>query len=300
MSTNPNVDLKAFLAFQPPDLEVSYNRRDLILYALGINASDLIYTNEDVEGFGPFPTYPVVLGFKATSSDVVPFGSTLPPYPGLSFDPGMILHGEQSLEVLKYPLPSEGKFRIQSKVLGLWDKGKGAVIPTESYLVNEKGEKFVKMFSSTFIRGLGGFGGDKGPTTVTISPPNRKPDFVHEEKTCETQALLYRLSGDYNPLHANPNFAQMVGFTKPILHGLCSFGIAANSIIKTACGNDPSKFKSISVRFMSPVYPGETLVTEMWKDSGNRIIFQTSVKERNVKVMGNCVAELNENPTPKL
>jgi len=297
--TNPNVDLNTFLAFRPPDLDVSYNRRDLILYALGINATDLIYTNEDVDGFGAFPTYPVVLSFKSTSSDIVPFGSTLPRYPGLSFDPGMILHGEQSLEVLKHPLPTEGHFKVQTKILGLWDKGKGAVIPTESVLVDEKGQKLVKMCSSTFIRGLGGFGGDKGPTVNIPSPPNRTPDFVHEEKTSETQALLYRLSGDYNQLHANPMFAQMFGFQKPILHGLCSFGIATNSIIKSVCGNDPTKFKSISVRFMSPVYPGETLITEMWKN-GNKVIFQTSVKERNVKVMGNCVAELFENPVSKL
>jgi len=289
-----SVDAKKFLSYVPPDRAVTFNRRDLILYALGVNATDLRFTNEADDNFGAFPTFYVVLPFRGTSFDVVPFGVDMADrFPGIEFDPSMILHGEQTLEILRHPLPTEGNFVAKSRSLGLYDKGKGVVIPSETTLCTQDGKPFVKMVSSTFIRGIGGYGGDKGPNPVTYNPPNRPPDAVEEEKTVDIQAQLYRLSGDYNQLHINPVLAQMVGFSKPILHGLCSFGIAARSIIKALCNNDPTKFKSISVRFVSPVYPGETLVTEMWRE-GSKVLFQTSVKERKVKVLGNCYAELFE------
>jgi len=135
---------------------------------------------------------------------------------------------------------------------------------------------------------------------VVNVPPNRPPDVVDEQKTLDTQALLYRLSGDYNQLHANTMIAQMVGFEKPILHGLCTFGFAANAAIKHFCNNEPKRFKSIQVRFSSPVYPGETLVTEMWRQSPTTVIFQTKVKERDKKVITNAAVELYESGASKL
>jgi len=160
-------------------------------------------------------------------------------------------------------------------------------------MIDEKGELAVRSVSSTFIRGIGGFGGPRGPPgEETIKIPTREPDFVESEKTSDHQAWIYRLSADYNPLHIDPTVAEMAGFKQPILHGLCSFGFAGRAILKHACGNDTKRFKSIRVRFASPVFPGETLVTEMWKDSPNRILFQVKVKERNVVVINNAVAEV--------
>lgn len=288
---NPNVEPEKTIGYEYPPLPVSYNRRDAILYSLGIGANDLKYTFEGDEEFSLFPTYPVVLTFKGTKHDIVPFGENMG-IPGLSFDPSMILHGEQYLEVLRHPLPVDGQFVNKAKITGLYDKGKGALVVTETNMCNESGQPLVKMISGTFIRGLGGFGGDKGPSGPVNVPPQRPPDAVLEDTTLPQQALIYRLSGDYNPLHANPMFAQMVGFERPILHGLCTFGFAAKAVIKQFANNDPTKFKSISVRFSSPVLPGETLVTQMWREGRNKIIFQTLVKERNKVVISNAAVEL--------
>jgi len=152
--------------------------------------------------------------------------------------------------------------------------------------------------SSIFIRGLGGFGGPRGPTSTSIQLPTRAPDAIQLEKTSDHQAWIYRLSADYNPLHIDPAVAEMVGFKKPILHGLCTFGFSTRAILKCFCNNDPANFKSIRVRFISPVYPGETLVTEMWKE-GKQILFQTKVQERNVIVIGNASAEIIETNSKK-
>lgn len=162
----------------------------------------------------------------------------------------------------------------------------------ESLLVDAKGTQYAKLISGVFIRGLGGFGGEKQPAEPTYSPPSRAPDAVGEFKTSPHQALLYRLSGDYNPLHADPKVAKMVGFPGPILHGLATFGIAASTILQTLFNNDPAQFKAVRVRFASPVFPGETLVTEMWKE-GKDVIFQSKVKERNIVVLSNAVFESN-------
>lgn len=292
---------------------VAYNRRDLMLYALGVGADELKFTYELDPEFSALPFYPVVLSLKGASSDVVPFGvpkknkseeagsgavgGGIPGIP--KYDPNMILHGEQSIELLR-PLPLEGKFTLNGKLIGVWDKGKGALLENEHSLVDEKGNVIAKLLSGTFVRGLGGFGGEKQPKQPSYDPPNRPADKVEEYKTSPQQAMLYRLSGDYNPLHADPNVATKVGFPKPILHGLCTFGISSRAILKSFANNDTSRFQSIKLRFSSPVFPGETIVTEMWKE-GDLVIFQAKVKERNVVVLsGGCARILPAKPISKL
>eukprot|EP01121_Diplochlamys_sp_Union-15-3_P002305 TRINITY_DN1200_c0_g1_i1.p1 TRINITY_DN1200_c0_g1~~TRINITY_DN1200_c0_g1_i1.p1 ORF type:complete len:312 (-),score=47.97 TRINITY_DN1200_c0_g1_i1:35-970(-) len=285
-------DPKQVLAFRPPPSPVSYNKRDLILYALGIGATDMKFVYEGDPEFSALPTFSTVLSFKGDSSDVVPFGSNFEMIPGIDINPAMILHGEQETEILKHPIPLEGQFLNKTIPIGLFDKGSGAVLVQETITVDKNtGEPIFRNVGSTFIRGAGGFGGDRGPSAISLNtPPKRNPDKVHEDKTIESQALIYRLSGDYNPLHAYPAFAQSVGFQRPILHGLCSYGFAARAIIKHWCDNDVQRFKSIRVRFASPVYPGETLVTKMWQESETKIIFEVSVKERNQVVIANAAA----------
>src|SRR5262249_10576441 len=147
------------------------------------------------------------------------------------------------------------------------------------------------------VRGAGGWGGDRGPSAEINVPPDRAPDARIEEKTSEAQALLYRLSGDINPLHADPGFAKAFGFDRPILHGLCTFGFAVRHVLKEFSNADPRFFKSVKVRFSESVFPGETIVTEMWKEpaasgGGSRIVFRCTVKERDKVVISNAALEL--------
>jgi acyl dehydratase/putative sterol carrier protein len=281
---------------ETPPSPVAYNKRDLILYALGVGATDLRYTYEGDSDFQAIPTYSTCFPFKGDSYDIVPFGGgSMASFPGAKFNPAMILHGEQETEVLSHPIPLEGNFVSKSKVIGVYDKGqgKGAVIVRETLTIDAAtNKKIFRNVTTIFVRGLGGFGGDRGPAQQNIEPPKRAPDAVQEDKTTANQALLYRLSGDYNPLHADPMLAQMVGFKQPILHGLCSYGYSCRAVLNKFCDNETKNFKLIKARFASPVFPGETLVTEMWKE-GNRVIFVTKVKERNLVVINNACVELN-------
>ncbi len=166
-----------------------------------------------------------------------------------------MLHAEQYTEV-KRPLPSHAKLTHKTKIKDIFDKGKNALVVTATTSLDENGEELIYNELTTFVRGAGGWGGERGPSADVNVPPDRAPDAVISEKTTENQALLYRLSGDWNPLHADPTFAANFGFKKPILHGLCTFGFAARHVIKAFCEGDPSRFKSIKVRFAETVFPG--------------------------------------------
>jgi acyl dehydratase len=220
----------------------------------------------------------------------------------------MLLHGEQYLEVKKYPIPIAGTLVTEARVVDILDKGKAAsVILGTTTKDKNTGEVIFENQATVFIRGSGGFGGhskgaDRGAATAANNPPARTPDFVVEEKTSEDQAALYRLSGDRNPLHIDPEFSyvsgktalmnrKVGGFPTPILHGLCFFGISGKHIYQKF-----GPFKNIKVRFAGTVLPGETLVTEMWKE-GNKVIFQTKVKERNAIVITSAAAELGSPST---
>lgn len=191
----------------------------------------------------------------------------------------MLLHGEQYLEIAQYPIPTSATLVSYPQLLEVVDKGSAAVLKSGTTTINkETGKKVFYNETTVFIRGSGGFGGqkkleDRGASTAANEPPKRAPDVVVEEKTTEEQAVLYRLSGDYNPLHVDPAFSRMGGFKVPILHGLCFFGIAAKAVYQKF-----GAFKNIKVRFAGTVLPGQTLVTEMWKE-GNKVLFQTKVKE---------------------
>lgn len=272
----------------------AYDERDLALYALGVgsaanplDATELPYVYELGDGFQALPTYGVMPALNAYLN-LAKDGKSLQ---GLNYGLDRVLHGEQYTELLR-PLPPQAKLTHTFRFKTAFDKAPHAVVVMAVDTVDETGEKLAYNEISTFVRGAGGWGGDRGPSGDVNVPPAREPDAVIEEKTADNQTLLYRLSGDWNPLHADPAFAKAFGFEKPILHGLCTFGYVGRHVIKAFCGNDGRRFKSIKVRFADSVFPGETLITRMWKESDTRIIVETSVKERNSVVIRNAAVEL--------
>ncbi|KAK7202626.1 hypothetical protein BZA70DRAFT_285589 [Myxozyma melibiosi] len=281
------------------DYESSYDTRDLILYNIGIGAkaSELQYVFEGDENFTVIPSYGVVPYLAAQQA--VDMGSLVP-----NFNPMMLLHGEQYLEIKSWPLNTEGgKLVSKPKLLEIVDKGKAAVvvIGTETFDV-ATGKPIFYNQSSIFLRGSGGFGGpkkgkDRGASTAANTPPKRAPDFVTTFKTSEDQAAIYRLSGDYNPLHIDPEYAKVGKWPRPILHGLCSFGVSAKKLYEKY-----GMFKNIKVRFAGHVFPGETLKIEMWKvDGGKKVIFQTKVVERgDALAISSAAVELVDEGKAKL
>ncbi|GAA99960.1 uncharacterized protein L969DRAFT_610007 [Mixia osmundae IAM 14324] len=268
-------------------VEYSYDERDVILYNLGIGATEqqLKYTFENDDEFQVLPTFGVIPQFHASGSVGLDW---LP-----NFSPMMLLHGEQYLAI-KGPIPTSGTLVSRAKLLEVLDKGKAAAVTSIVETVNkDSGEVVFENQSTVFIRGSGGFGGkktgkDRGEASAVNKPPSRKPDCVVEEQTLERQAAIYRLSGDWNPLHIDPSFAAVGGFKAPILHGLASFGISGKHVFEKY-----GAFKSIKVRFAGVVYPGQTLVTEMWKE-GNKVIFQSKVKETGEPSISNAAVILQD------
>jgi 3-hydroxyacyl-CoA dehydrogenase/3a,7a,12a-trihydroxy-5b-cholest-24-enoyl-CoA hydratase len=289
---NDFIDVDLALGYEFPPQTSSYDEKDLSLYALGVGAGgsgagELQYVYENDAKFCALPTFGVVPALKLVF-EMAKKGETAP---GMNYGFDRILHGEQYTEV-KRPLPPHAKLTHKAKVKNIFDKGKGAVVVTAITSYDEDGNELVYNELSTYVRGAGGWGGDRGPSTEINVAPDRKPDAVVTEKISEGQALLYRLSGDINPLHVDPAFAKAFGFDRPILHGLCTFGFAARHVIKEMAKNDPRYFKSIKVRFSDSVFPGETLQTEMWKEADGRILFRCKVKERDRTVISNAAIEL--------
>jgi 3-hydroxyacyl-CoA dehydrogenase/3a,7a,12a-trihydroxy-5b-cholest-24-enoyl-CoA hydratase len=279
-------------------LEWCYDARDVALYALGVGAADdpldereLSYVNElRGEHFYALPTFaamPAMNAMLALAKD----GKQ--PIEGFNFGFDRTLHGEQYTEI-KRPLPTQGRLKNTFRFKAAYDKAPHAVVVMAVTTRDEAGAEVAYNEITTFVRGAGGWGGDRGPSGASNRPPQREPDRVIEEKTAANQALLYRLSGDWNPLHVDPAVAKAFGFEKPILHGLCTYGHVGRHVIKVFCNNDPRRLKSIKVRFAESVFPGETLVTKMWKESNSRIVFETRVKERDQIVIENAAVELYE------
>ncbi|MFZ5439815.1 MAG: SDR family NAD(P)-dependent oxidoreductase [Myxococcota bacterium] len=301
---NEFIDVDQALGYELPPLETKYDERDLALYALGVGAGKnptdakdlhLVYERNG-DGFWPLPTYGVIPALNAIFK-MASEGTTAP---GLNYGLDRILHGEQYLEVTR-PLPPAARLKHKARISEIFDKGKHAVVVThlDSYDA-DTGELLVKNDVAMVVRGAGGWGGDRGPSNDVNVAPERAPDAVITEKTDASQALLYRLSGDWNPLHVDPEFATMFGFEKPILHGLCTFGYVGRAAINAFAKGDPRTFKSIKVRFAESVFPGETLKIELWKESDLRVLVRASVVERNKVVISNAAVEFYpEIPKPK-
>ncbi len=292
---NEFIDLDAAFA-ATATVTSQYDERDLALYALGVgagadplDASDLPFVYEGDDRFTPLPSYAVMPPSSAVVARMKDGGNVLL---GLNYGFDRVLHGEQYTEI-RGPLPRSGKLTHTFRLKAAYDKKPHAVTVLAITSCDEQGNEVAYNEFTTFVRGAGGWGGERGPSGDINQPPARAPDAVIEEKTRSDQALLYRLSGDWNPLHADPSFAKAFGYDKPILHGLCTYGYVSRHVLKAMAGNDPRLFKSIKVRFAETVFPGETLVTKMWKEDGGRVIFETSVKERGKLVIRNAAAEIH-------
>jgi len=250
----------------------TWDSKDALLYALGVGAGteELAFTTENTKDTPQqvLPTFAVIVGMGGIPFDKIG-----------SFNPAMLVHGEQRIELLK-PLPVDGEVEITGRVANIWDKGKGAVVEMECESVDEDGNVLMKTMMSAFIRGEGGFGGERGPS-ASFEVPDRAPDHEVTYETREDQALIYRLSGDRNPLHSDPSFAKMGGFDRPILHGLCTYGFTGRALLHTLCGGDPAKFKAMYGRFSKPVMPGDSLTVAMWAD-GTECLFQTKNQNGDV------------------
>jgi acyl dehydratase len=255
-------------------VRTAWKSKDALLYALGVGAGvdDLQFTTENTKDTPQqvLPTFAVIVGGGGIPFDKIG-----------SFNPAMLVHGEQRIELFG-PLPVEGDIQTTGRVANIWDKGKGAVIEMECESVDKAGKLVMKTMMSVFIRGEGGFGGERGPS-ASFALPDRKPDHEVTYETREDQALTYRLSGDRNPLHSDPSFAALGGFDRPILHGLCSYGFTGRALLHTLCGSDPAKFKSMYGRFSKPVLPGDSLTISMWVD-GNECLFQTKNQNGDVVI----------------
>lgn len=289
LAGNEFIDEGRARGYEFPPQAGSYDERDLTLYALGVGAGqgDLSFVYEGSRDFRALPTFGVIPALKVIF-EMAAHGTTAP---GLNYSFDRILHGEQ-YTALKRPLPTRCKLTHRAKIKDIFDKGRSAVVITSITTYDESDEELVYNEITTFVRGAGGWGGSRGPATVPNVAPERAPDAVVTEATSENQALLYRLSGDTNPLHVDPEFAKTFGFRRPILHGLCTFGFAARHIIKEMLHNNTRDFKSIRARFSDTVFPGETLVTEIWKETDTKIAFRCKTKERDKIVISNGEIEL--------
>ena len=284
------IDYHKLKNWKIPVIETEYTFKDTILYALGVGVGadpgDTAQLPFVYEGqLKALPTMPLALGYPGWLQD---------PATGVNFQ--QTLHGEQSIEI-HAPLPAAGTVVGKMWVEEILDKGprKGAVVYSRCSLADKASGKLLCTLSSTmFCRADGGFGGPSGPSRQPHRLPDGPADTVCDLPTMPQSALLYRLSGDFNALHADPAVAMRSGFSRPILHGLCTFGVAAHALLKTLCGYEPAHVLRIDARFSAPVYPGETIRTEVWRDAPGRAGFRCRVVERDVIVLNNGLFEYRE------
>ena len=280
------IDVQQALGAELAEGTASWGPDDIILYHLGVGAGvpatdpgELQYCYEGnlkvLPSFGVVPVFDTLMGLMTV--------------PGVQINPMMILHGEQDLEIHR-AIPTSATVTSTAKVTDIFDRIKGALIVIEAVTSDADGPLFTNRFS-TFVRGEGEFGGERGPRPGNL-PPEREPDAVVESTTLPQQALLYRLSGDKNPLHADPQFAAMGGFDTPILHGLCTFGVVCKAAVDNMLDGDVSKVSRYQARFAGVVFPGETIVTSMWKE-GDQVLLRAETKERGLPVLTNAALTIN-------
>jgi acyl dehydratase len=279
------MNLAKLLQFRIPSVEAKLTARDAMLYALGIGVGDRPEDPRDLqfvyEGSRPLKVVP-------SQANVICHPGGWVMAPELEVDWVRLLHGEQGFEMHK-PLQADTAYASSNQVLGVLDKGtgKGALLFLQKQLREVGSGDLVSTIASTYVlRGDGGCGSTLSEAPVPHAIPERAPDTSVELATLARAALIYRLSGDYNPIHADPVIARKAGFEKPILHGLCSLGVATRAVMRACCDDDPARLRSLKLRFSAPVYPGETLLTEIWRD-GEEVSFRTRVAERDVVVLNN-------------
>jgi acyl dehydratase len=270
------IDPSVAVGAELPVQEFSWTSSDVLLYHLALGAGaaptdprELRYTTE--KDLQVLPTFAVV------AQSVHVFEPPRVEYPGISIDLAKVLHGAQRVDVHR-PLPTSGNARAASRVKGVYDKGSAAVIETETSVTDLDGTPLWTNTSNIFARGEGGFGGDRGPSGPS-APPQREPDAVIVTPTLPQQALWYRLLGDRNPLHSDPEFAAAAGFPAPILHGLCTYGIVGKAVVDELLAGDATRVGGYGARFTGIVFPGETLRTSVWREDG-RFVLATTVDER--------------------
>jgi acyl dehydratase len=280
------IDRDEALRYAFPTGEGGWCRDDVILYHLGVGAGvpqtdpgELEYTYEkNLKVLPSFATVANVGGFPNLFN-----------VPGLTFNPALLLHGEEEIE-LHQPLPPEAKLESGTRIAEIYDKGKAALLILEVNTLDAAGAPLFTNRMSLFLRGEGGFGGPSGPKAQNAAP-QRDPDGIIESKTLPQQALLYRLNGDKNPLHCDPGFAKLAGFDTPILHGLCSYGIICKAVVDHALGGDVTRVARYSARFAGAAIPGETFVTRYWRENES-ILIECRVKERDALIISNAAIQL--------
>ncbi|GAA6009669.1 hypothetical protein JCM10207_004148 [Rhodosporidiobolus poonsookiae] len=312
--TTPS-ELDKSIGHESAPFAASWNQRDLLLYAVGIGAKkdELQFTFEDAPNWQPFPTYPLVLGLKQDKESVANFANArAEPTPGLpKFDPKKVVHAEQSIEILgELPKESGKGWTMRKKVVGVKDTGKGLIVDEALELLNPQKQVVVRMISSSYNFGqfnVKGYAKSIAPPQPVKAgkPPTRTPDFVFSEKLTDEQAIIYRLSGDYNPLHIDPSVGKGMGFPGVIVHGLCSYGHAARAIVLNAAKGDGSRLQYMSARFTSPVLPGDELETSLWvsqdaKSGGTKVEFVQKNKKTGKLTLGGGVALLKPAKESKL
>lgn len=282
------IDIEKAIGGELPAITFTWSQDDIILYNLGVGAGDppddpdeLKYAYEGelvaVPSFGTIPPFAMMMSLGTVD--------------GIDIELSRVLHGDQTLTVHS-PIPTSGTVTQNGRVVDVFDRGRGALIVLEVVSVLEKtGEPLFTNRSGIYLRGEGGFGGEPGPGSAN-KPPERQPDDVVETHTLPQQALLYRMSsGDRNPLHADPAFAALAGFDRPILHGLCTYGVVLKAVTESVLGGEPERVGSYEARFAGHVFPGETLVTRIWEEE-DRFLIETDVEERDTTVLSNAVVSL--------
>ncbi|MEO8695956.1 MAG: MaoC/PaaZ C-terminal domain-containing protein [Acidimicrobiales bacterium] len=259
-----------------PTLRFQWTWRDAVLYALGVGCDPGAELDYVYERRGPqvLPTFPVLAGGKMMD--------TLPSV--VELDLRRLLHGTEAVSVLR-PLPPEGDVEIRGRISEVWDKGKAAVIEVETAGYDDEGLLFT-VHGSLYVNGAGGFGGERGPSAASAPVPERAPDYTVCQQIPHHQAALYRLSGDRNPMHIDPDFARAAGFDGPFLHGLCTFGFVGRAVLQSICGADLRAFAGLSGRFVGQVWPGDELVTTIWATDDVSAALQTT-SSRGAVVIAN-------------